>query len=108
LVLRQGPRSRAFATSVGQLTTLKLEYRELLESTDPITAPQIEATRRRYASVMAAVEAIPEGQFNRLKAQHLRKIEISKLLSAHPGDSARAAHRRLRNQRRAQAGRKHL
>lgn len=106
LVLRQGSKARAFATSVGQLTTLKLEYRELLESTDSVPYAQIEAARRRYAAVMATVEAIPESQFNRLKAQHLRKVEISKLLSAHPGEDVRTARRRLRDRNRANTKRK--
>jgi hypothetical protein len=95
LVLRRGEKARRFATSVGRLATLKLEYRALLEAPGQIPAAQVQAVRSHYAAVMESVEAIPDGQFNRLKARHLRKVEISKLLSAHPGISVRSARRRL-------------
>lgn len=39
----------------------------------------------RYREMMESVPPIPEAQFNRLKSRHLRKVEVSKQLSANPG-----------------------
>ena len=57
----------------------------------------------RYAQAMETVPPVPERSFNRLKASHLRKVEISKLLSDNPGMSYRQAHRAVAA-RREQAG----
>jgi hypothetical protein len=39
----------------------------------------------RYAQAMETVPAVPERAFNRLKAAHLRRVEISELLPEQPG-----------------------
>jgi hypothetical protein len=38
-----------------------------------------------YWDVMTNIAPIPDGKFNSLKAAHLRKVEISRLLDQHPG-----------------------
>jgi hypothetical protein len=47
----------------------------------------------RYAQAMESIPAVPERSFNRLKAWHLRKVEVSKLLSEKPGISYRTANK---------------
>ena len=46
---------------------------------------------------------MPNALFNRLKANHLRKVEISRILSERPGASVRAAKRALNDRLREQA-----
>jgi hypothetical protein len=52
--------------------------------------------RQRYGSVTNALPPVPEWVFNRLKSHHLKKVEVSKLLSECPGISTSAARRELR------------
>ncbi len=47
---------------------------------------------------MDAIPPVPEARFNDLKARHLRKVEISKLLSKHPGMTARQAKKELKKE----------
>jgi hypothetical protein len=44
---------------------------------------------------MDSIPEVPDLMFNRLKAVHLRKVEISKILSEHPGLKLRQARRTL-------------
>ncbi len=50
----------------------------------------------RYDQVTDRIPPIPESRFNKLKSQHLRKVEISKLLSEHPGITVKQAQRLLK------------
>lgn len=80
--------------AVRQLTTLKSDYRSLPE-------PASDAGERvrmtvRYQAVMDASPPLPERHFVKFKARHLRKVEISRYLSSHPGVSARTASRAVR------------
>jgi hypothetical protein len=84
VVDRRGAAQRR-ADAVRLLGALKAEYR-----VPPAAGQEVaEAARlsERYAQVMEAVPAVPERSFNPLKAMHLRKVEVSKLLSANPGMS---------------------
>lgn len=80
--------------AVRQLGSLKKEYR-----TGPLPG-QTQATVARlseaYESVMSGLPPIPERRFNALKARHLRKVEVSRYLSAHPGCSVVVATWRVR------------
>jgi hypothetical protein len=94
LVLDRRGAARRHSDAVRQLAAIKSEYR-----IPPPPGQEIaERDRRseRYQAVMDALPPIPERQFNRLKARHLRKVAISKHLSANPGMSARQARRALR------------
>lgn len=90
--------ARRHDAAVRLLADLKSEYRQAApDEHGSWTAAQSRLTER-YDQVMGVISPIPEAHFNNLKARHLRKVEISKLLSAHPGLTVRQARRRL-NQR---------
>lgn len=84
VVDRRGAAQRR-AEAVRMLAALKAEYRSPPRPGNEVA----EAARlsERYALAMDSVPPIPERSFNRLKAGHLRKVEISKWLSKHPGAS---------------------
>lgn len=89
LVLDKRGAAQARADAVRALAALKAEYR-----TPPPAGSEEPAAARmseRYAQAMETIPAIPEKSFNRLKAAHLRKVEVSKTLSEHPGMSHRRA-----------------
>jgi len=92
VVDRRGAAQRR-ADAVRVLGALKAEYR-----VPPAAGQEVaEAARlsERYAQVMETVPAVPERSFNRLKAMHLRKVEVSKLLSEKPGMSSWRAGRTI-------------
>ncbi|MFJ2891352.1 hypothetical protein ACIO53_35455 [Streptomyces sp. NPDC087305] len=79
--------------AVRQLASLKMEYR-----TVPMPGEEEQERDRlsqRYQVVMDGIASVPDGEFNALKSKHLRKIEISKILSANPGMTLRQARREL-------------
>jgi hypothetical protein len=96
LVLDPGGAGRRRAQAVQALAMLKGEYR----TTVPVGQAQDSAKRlsQQYEAVMTSVPEIPDPLFNRLKAAHLRKVEISKILSSQPGLRPRQA-RRVLNKR---------
>jgi hypothetical protein len=90
---RRGVAGR-YGDAVRQLSTLKAEYRTM-----PPAAVSVEECSRLTALYQAAMEALPplpERLFNRLKAKHLEKVEISRYLSNHPGLTARQARQAVR------------
>ena len=92
VVDRRGAAQRR-AAAVRVLGALKAEYR-----VPPVRGQEItEAVRlsERYAQAMEAVPAVPDRAFNRLKAAHLRKVEVSRFLSEHPGISHWRARRTI-------------
>jgi len=93
LVLDPGGSGRRRAHAVQTLATLKGEYR----TAAPIGQAQEAAERlsQQYEAVMRSMPEVPDLLFNRLKAAHLRKVEISRILSNQPGLSLRKARRIL-------------
>lgn len=88
VVDRRGAAQRR-GDAVRVLGALKAEYR-----VPPAAGDEVATAARmseRYAQAMKTIPAIPERSFNRLKAAHLRKVEVSRLLSEHPGMSHRQA-----------------
>lgn len=71
------------------LLGLKADLVEAQRDFDAMTDVEVTAILRRSASVLNRLIEIPDHQFNRLKAIHLRKKEVSRLLSEHPGSCAR-------------------
>lgn len=63
------------------LTTLKGRIRDLPETPTP---DAVALHRQEYQGTMAGLIPIPEKDFLALKAYHLRKIALSRLVSAHP------------------------
>lgn len=91
LVLDRRGAAGRYGDAVRQLSTLKADYRTM-----PLPAVAVEECRRLtelYQVAMEALPPLPERQFNRLKAKHLEKVEISRYLSNHPGLTARQARR---------------
>jgi hypothetical protein len=93
LVVDAGGSARRRADAVSLLFNLKADYGRPLPSGQELAT--LERLRERYVSTMDLLPEIPERHFNRLKAQHIRKVEISKILSETPGISYREASRRL-------------
>jgi len=81
LVLDPRGKARERDSAVRALAALKAEYRSA-DLADPDDAARLAA---RYAAVTDAVPPIPERRFVALKAVHLRKVELSKIVSARPG-----------------------
>ncbi|MEO9249144.1 hypothetical protein ABDK96_15785 [Citricoccus nitrophenolicus] len=98
LVLDRRGVANQHADAVGRLSELKLEYRDALQksATHADAAVALEDLNERYRNVMSTITPIPDAEFNRLKARHLKKVEISKLLSRHPGETVRGAKKRLK------------
>ncbi|MEV6983324.1 hypothetical protein AB0M95_18995 [Sphaerisporangium sp. NPDC051017] len=94
LVLDWRGTARSHEDAARQLAALKAEYR-----TPPAEGVEIQERDRlsqRYQAVMDALSAIPEKKFTQLKARHLRKVELSRILSDRPGITVRQARRELR------------
>lgn len=88
VVDRRGAAQRR-ADAVRVLGALKAEYR-----VPPAAGEEVATAARmseRYAQAMDSIPSVPERSFNRLKASHLRKVEVSKVLSEQPGMSHRRA-----------------
>jgi hypothetical protein len=81
LILDLRGKARERDSAVRALAALKAEYRSA-DLADPDDAARLAA---RYAAVTDAVPPIPERRFLALKAAHLRKVELSKIVSATPG-----------------------
>lgn len=90
LVLDQRGEAAAHADAARRLADLKARYRDSdgRETADRLT--------EHYVEVTAEIVEVPAASFNRLKSRHLRKIEVSKLLSEHKGMSVRKAKRLLK------------
>lgn len=93
--------ARQHGSAVRLLADLKSAYRRAEPGSEGDWSPAMVALTTRYDDVMTQIPTIPEARFNALKARHLRKVEISKLLSDTPGLSERQARRRLQVRLRA-------
>ncbi|MGS2641084.1 hypothetical protein [Streptosporangium sp. LJ11] len=98
LVLDWRGRARGHEDAVRQLAVLKAEYRALPAAGDEAAAR--ERVSQRYQAVMDALPPVPEAKFLRLKARHLRKVEMSRILSDNPGITVRQARKVLRRRSR--------
>lgn len=81
LVVDLRGKAKERAGAVRALAALQGDYRAA-DLADPVEAERLGA---RYAAVTDAMPSIPERQFVRLKAAHLRKIELSTIVSCNPG-----------------------
>jgi len=69
------------------LIPLKSEWRDILSNYDNHDERTRADFGKRSALILGTLIPIPDAQFNRLKARHLRKVELSKLISANAGSS---------------------
>lgn len=97
LVLNHRGVADQHSNAVGRLSELKLEYGSFSQAPAEEKHQALKYLQQRYSEVMSTIAPIPEAEFNRLKAKHLRKVEISKILSKFPGESVRGAERRLKS-----------
>lgn len=94
LVLDPRGASRRRAEAVRALVALKNEYRDSASSdVDPAVH---EGLSESYRELNGRLPEIPNVLFNPLKSAHLRKVEISRILSENPGMGAFRARRQLR------------
>lgn len=93
LVMDRRGAARSHEGAVRLLFDLKSDYRQV-DATGHWPTAQARLADR-YDQVMEHIPPIPESAFNKLKARHLTKIEVSKLLSEHPGISVKQAQRLL-------------
>jgi hypothetical protein len=69
------------------LIPLKSEWREMLSNYNDHDEQVRSEFIDRSALILGHLIPIPDEHFNRLKAQHYRKVMLSKMISAHPGSS---------------------
>jgi hypothetical protein len=96
LSLNQRDTADQHADAVGRLSALKLDYRGFSQISAERKLQALENLQQRYSEVMNSTSVVPEADFNRLKAKHLKKVEISKILSEFPGVSVHGAKRLLK------------
>jgi hypothetical protein len=84
LVLDWRGRAWSHEDAANRLGKLKGEFRRAEVSEDMVQMDGIDLDLE-YDQATAAIVEIPNSVFNRLKAKHRRKIEISKLLDESPG-----------------------
>ena len=94
LVLDWRGRQQKHEDAVRQLAVLKAEYQTTPEAGEELATR--DRLSQRYQAVMDSVPNVPDRQFVHLKAAHLQKVEISRLLSEFPGMTVRQARRELR------------
>jgi len=87
LVTDWAGRSREHKQAVSSLARLKAEFRDVPSpvATTDVPPPTLAV---RYNDTMDSLPGIPERAFNPLKARHLRKVAVSRQLSASPGAPA--------------------
>jgi hypothetical protein len=103
LVVNWKGKSTQHREAFNTLISLKSEWREVRSSFDDLDERSRGEFARKSSLILSTLIPIPDVQFNRLKAQHYRKVELSKLISTHPGTSITLLRARLwwRSNRRA-------
>jgi hypothetical protein len=81
-----GWRQKAWAheEAAKRLSELKVRFRSVGRSGDVVETGDVDLFAE-YHQTMAAVPPISERQFLPVKAAHVRKVAVSKLISSHPG-----------------------
>lgn len=72
----------------GTLARLKARFRALRDELAEGSEDALTKARQWFEDMDGAMDGlppIPDKQFNSLKAKHLRKVEVSRLLDSHPG-----------------------
>lgn len=86
-------RARTRAEAVRALGALKSEYRSAAADQ---SGESDERLSEKYRELVGRLPEIPNALFNPLKSAHLRKVEMSRILSANPGMGYWQARRKLR------------
>lgn len=77
-------KAREHATSVQRLGDLKNRYRGA-SLTGADATDELAELGEEYARVMASITHIPDSRFLQLKAVHVRKVELSRMIDKAPG-----------------------
>ncbi len=76
-----------FREAFNTLIPLKSEWREILTKFDDLDERDILEFVRKSALILSTLIPIPDDKFNKLKATHYRKVELSKMISVLPGSN---------------------
>lgn len=78
-------KAQEHADSFQEHATIKSDCRAITSGARAATAPELQRIRDRYDLIAEIGTHIPENQFVKGKARHLRKVYVSKYLDSHPG-----------------------
>jgi hypothetical protein len=73
-------RSRLYAEAAESLAKHKSKYRAVLSKEESTSSAQIAEMTKGYSSTMDGLPRIPDKQFIKLKAYHLKKVRLSQLV----------------------------
>jgi hypothetical protein len=85
LVVDWKKKAERYGEAARRLGALKSSYRGL--NFERLNSDEIANLSRHYGSVMGDAPPIRDRTFIRLKAAHIRKVALSRLISEHPGAS---------------------
>lgn len=77
-------KAQAHAASFQEHAAIKSDCRAVTAGTKPATGPELQRIRDRYDRIAEIGTHIPENQFVKGKARHLRKVYLSRYLDSHP------------------------
>lgn len=77
--------AQAHADALFECAAVKSDCRAVTKGTRAATIAELQRIRARYDQIADTGTHIPEREFVRGKARHLRKVYISKYLDSHPG-----------------------
>lgn len=77
--------AQAHADASSESAVVKSECRAVTKGTRAATVPELQRIRSRYDLIADTGAHIPESQFVKGKARHVRKVYLSKYLDSHPG-----------------------
>ncbi len=69
------------------LVKLKNEWKDILSNYEEIDKRDLREFTKRSSLIVSLLFPIPDKHFNKLKSKHYKKIELSKMISCHPGSS---------------------
>lgn len=69
------------------LVKLKTEWRDILTNFEEIDKRDLREFTNKSSLIVSQLTPIPDRCFNKLKSIHYKKIELSKMISQHPGSS---------------------
>jgi hypothetical protein len=82
-------RAQEHSDSFDEHAAIKSDCRAITSGTRAATTPELQRIRDRYDRIAEIGTPIPENQFVKGKARHLRKVYVSRYLDSHPGAFAR-------------------
>ena len=77
--------SRTYGEAAKEVAGLKAKYRDVRNSGKHPSPEVTHELASQYDSIMASLPGIPDLQFAKLKAYHLKKIKLSQMLDSKPG-----------------------